>query len=265
MAESFLRKIVKEKQLEVARAKKRTSLEDLMKVMLVLPPVRNFRDILYRPQGKTLIAEVKLKMPSVRTFKPKLKLSEMVTAYEQGGAKAISVVTDNKFFGGKLGLIDEIKKISSLPILRKDFIIDPYQIYESRAAKADAVLLIAAIIPEKLLPKLVSLTSSLGMVPVVEIHALPEVKRAVKSGADVILINNRDLATMKTNTQTVPRLIKLIPKDIAVIAASGYESVADITQITSDRLRAFLLGRVLLENKTPDKLLHEMAETLLKS
>jgi len=182
-----------------------------------------------------------------------------------GGAKAISVVTDNKFFGGKLGLIDEIKKMTALPILRKDFIIDPYQVYESRAAKADALLLIAAIIPEKLLPRLVSLTGSLGMVPVVEGHTQPELKRATKAGADVILINNRDLATMKVNTQTVSRLIKLVPKDIAVIAASGYETPDDLTQITSDRLRAFLLGRVLLESKTPDRLLHEMSERLLKS
>jgi len=265
MADSFLRKIVKEKQQEVERAKKRSSLEELMKVMLVLPPVRNFRDILYRPQGKVLIAEVKMKMPSVRTFKPKLKLSEMAPAYELGGAKAISVVTDTKFFGGKLGLIDEVKKMTALPILRKDFIIDPYQIYESRAAKADAVLLIAAIIPEKLLPRLVSLTSSLGMVPVVEIHTQPELKRATKAGADVIMINNRDLTTMKVNTQTVSRLIKLVPKDIAVIAASGYETPQDLMQVSSDRLRAFLLGRVLLESKTPDRLLHEMTELLLKS
>jgi indole-3-glycerol phosphate synthase len=174
MANSFLRKILKEKQQEIERAKKRSSLEDLMKVMLVLPPVRNFRDSLYRPQGKTLIAEVKLKMPSARTFKPKLKLADLVPAYEQGGAKAISVVTDSKFFGGKLGLIDEIKKMTVLPILRKDFIIDPYQVYESRAAKADALLLIAAIIPEKLLPRLVHLTSGLGMVPVVEVHTQPD-------------------------------------------------------------------------------------------
>jgi indole-3-glycerol phosphate synthase len=265
MADSFLRKIVKSKQQEAERAKKRTSLEDLMKVVLGLPPVRNFRDVLYRPQGKTLIAEVKLKMPSVRAFKPKLKLAELVLAYEQGGARAISVVTDNKFFGGKLALIGEIKKMTALPILCKDFIVDPYQVYEARAAKADALLLIAAIIPEKALPKLVNLTTGLGMVPVVEIHTQPELKRALKAGADVILINNRDLTTMKLNFQTVSRLIKLVPKDIAVIAASGYKQAEELTEITSDRLRAFLLGRVLLESKTPDKLLHDMNEVLLKS
>jgi indole-3-glycerol phosphate synthase len=265
MAQSFLRKIVKEKQQEIERAGKRAPIEALMQVILNLPPVRNFRDILYRPQGKSLIAEVKLKMPSSKTFKPKLKLGALVPAYERGGAKGLSVVTDNKFFGGKLGLIDEMKKISSLPILRKDFIIDAYQIYESRAAKADAVLLIAAIIPDKGLSKLVHLTSSLGMAPVVEVHTAPDMKRALRAGADVILINNRDLATMKVNKQTVGRLIKMVPKDIAVIAASGYEKPEELLDITSDRLRGFLLGRVLLESKTPEVLLHEMYELLIKS
>ncbi len=265
MAESFLRKIVKEKKLEVEKAQKRVPFDALMQIILNLPPARNFRDILYRPQGKSLIAEVKMKMPSSKTFKPKLKLEVLVKAYEVGGARAISVVTDNKFFGGKLGLIDEVKKISSLPILRKDFIFDPYQVYESRAAKADAVLLIADVIPDKALSKLVHLTSGLGMTPVVEVHTAPDMKRALRAGADVILINNRDLNTMKINHQTVARLIKMVPRDIAVIAASGYETPDQLVEISSDRLRAFLLGKSLLESKTPDKMLHEMCELLIKS
>jgi indole-3-glycerol phosphate synthase len=264
MAESFLKKIVKEKQQEVEKAKRRESVEDLLKVILNLPPARNFREMLYRPQGKSLIAEVKMKMPSAKSFKPKLKLEAMVGAYERGGAKALSVVTDAKFFGGKLGLIDAVKKISALPILRKDFIVDPYQIYESRAARADALLLIAAIIPDKMLSKFVHLTSGLGMAPVVEVHTAPDMKRALRAGADVILINNRDLATMKVNTQTVSRLMKMIPRDIAAIGASGYESPEDLTQVTSDRLRAYLLGRVLLESKTPDLVLRDMYEEILQ-
>jgi len=262
MAESFLKKVVKEKQLEVERAKKRMPLEELLQSMLTLPPVRNFRDSLFRPQRRSLIAEIKKKVPGSKTWKPRLSVEKLVPAYDQGGARAISVVTDEKFFGGKLSLIMDVKRLTALPILCKDFIIDPYQVYESRAARADALLLIAAIIPDKGLGKLVHLTASLGMVPVVEVHTAPDLKRATRAGADIILINNRDLATLKVNMQTVPRLAKLAPRDVQIIAASGYEESDELTAVTSERVRSFLIGRALLENKEPERFLRDMVGVL---
>ena len=262
MAESFLKKIVKEKQQEVERAKKRVPMEKLLQTMLTLPPVRNFRETLFRPQRRSLIAEVKKRIPGSKTWKPKGSVDKLVPAYEQGGARAISVVTDEKFFGGKLSLIENVKKLTTLPVLRKDFVIDPYQVYESRAGRADALLLIAAIIPDKGLGKLVSLTTSLGMVPVVEVHTAPDLKRATRAGADVILINNRDLATLKVNMQTVTRLAKLVPRDVQVIAASGYAEADDLEALESDRIRAVLVGRAVLEAKDPDLMLRQWQNTL---
>lgn len=262
MAESFLKKVVKEKQQEVERAKKRVPVEELLQNMLALPPVRNFRDSLFRPQRRSLMAEIKKKVPGSKTWKPKKTVDKLVHAYEAGGARAISVVTDEKFFGGKLSLIAEIKKMTTLPILRKDFVIDPYQVYEARAARADALLLIAAIIPDKGLGKLVSLTSSLGMVPVVEVHTAPDLKRATRAGADVVLINNRDLATLKVNMQTVTRLAKLVPRDVQVIAASGYTDAEDLEKLASERVRAVLVGRAVLEAKDPDFMLRQWQGTL---
>jgi indole-3-glycerol phosphate synthase len=257
MAGSFLKRVVKEKQMEVERAKKRMPLEALLQSMLALPPVRNFRESLFRPQRRSLMAEIKKRVPDSRTWKPRLSLDKLVPAYELGGARAISVVTDERFFGGKLSLIEDVKKLTSLPILRKDFIIDSYQIYEARAARADALLLIAAIIPDKGLGKLVSLTNSLGMVPVVEVHTQPDLKRATRAGADVVLINNRDLATLKLNMQTVTRLAKLVPRDVSVIAASGYQEVEDLQSLTSERIRAVLIGRAVLESKEPEMFLRQ--------
>lgn len=252
MADNFLKKVLKEKQAELERARKRVPMEALLQTMLTLPPVRNFRESLFRVQRRSIMAEVKKRVPDSKTWKPKLPLDKLVPAYELGGARAVSVITDERFFGGKLSLIEEVKKLTALPILRKDFIYDPYQIYESRAARADAVLLIAAIIPDKGLGKLINLCNGLGMVPVVEVHTQPELKRATRAGADVLLINNRDLNNLKINMQTVTRLSKLVPRDIAVIAASGYSEVGDLKSLTSDRIRAVLVGRALLEEKEPE-------------
>ncbi len=258
MAGSFLRKIAKEKRAELEKIKKRTPQEALLEAMLSLPPVRNFRDGLLVPDGRSIIAEIKRKIPGARSWKPRLSVEKLARAYNEGGARAISVLTDEKHFGGRLGDIEEIKTLTPLPILRKDFLFDPYQVYQSRAARADAVLLIAALNPDKALAKMVHLTLSLGMTPVVEAHTLQELKRSLRAGADVILINNRDLNTLKVNKQTVTRLAKKVPRDIIVIAASGYRQPEELAQVTSDRVRAFLIGRALLEERHPDVLLQHM-------
>lgn len=260
MAGSFLKRVVKEKQLEVARAKKRTSLEKLLYTMLTLPPVRNFREALYHAQRISVIGEVKKKVPGSLSWKPRIQLQKIIKAYEQGGAMAISLVTDEKHFGGKLAQIAEIKKLTSLPVLRKDFIIDTYQIYESRAAQADALLLIAEILNKKELPRMIEVTVGMGMTPVVEVHNALDMKRVLRAGADVILINNRDLNTLKINMQTVERLAKMAPRDIMIIAASGYTSAEEVADIGSDRVRAVLMGRALISHKQPEIFIREIRE-----
>jgi indole-3-glycerol phosphate synthase len=264
MAGSFLKKVVKERKLEVERAKKRVPFETLLQTMLTLPPVRNFREALFACPRLGVIAEIKRKAPGSASWKPRIQLERLVAAYERGGAFAVSAVTEPKHFGGDLSLINDIKKVSAIPVLRKDFIVDPYQIYESRAGRADAVLLIAESIPDKDLPRFVELTNSLGMTPVVEIHTAPDLKRAVRAGADIILINNRDLNTLKVNMQTVERLSKLVPRDNLVIAASGYQDPQKIMDITSERVRAVLVGRALIDHKTPEFFIRTVLEETAK-
>jgi len=264
MAKLFLKKVIKEKQIEIEKAKKRTPLEKLLQTVLTLPPVRNYREAIFNAQRIGVIAEIKKKVPGTPSWKPRVQLEKLIHAYEDGGALALSVVTDTKYFGGKLSMIEAVKKISGLPVLRKDFIIDTYQLYESRAARADAVLLIAEAIPDKQLSRFIELTGSLGMTPVVEVHSAPDLKRALRAGADVILINNRDLNTLKVNMQTVDRLAKMVPRDNLVIAASGYKTPEEVAKITSDRVRAALIGRALISHKEPAKLLKQIIEAAEK-
>ncbi len=257
MAGSFLKRVVKEKKGEVEKSKKRLPMEKLLEIMLQLPPVRNFREALYRAGRISVIAEVKKKVPGAPSWKPRLQLQKLVASYEAGGAVALSIVTNEKHFGTKLSQIAELKKMSSLPVLCKDFIIDPYQVYEARAHQADALLLLPEIL-HKDLQRFIELTSGMGMTPVVEVHGLPELKLALKAGADCIMINNRDLNTLKVNMQTVDRLAKAIPRDNLVIAASGYKTAEDVGKIQSDRVTSALIGRTLISAKDPEALLREM-------
>ncbi len=254
MAGSFLKRVVKEKTSDLEKSKKRLPMEKLLETMLQLPPVRNFREALYRADRISVIAEVKKKVPGASSWKPRVQLQKLIAAYEAGGAVAISIVTSEKHFGTKLSQIAEIKKMTALPVLCKDFIIDPYQVYEARANQADALLLMSEIL-NKELQRFIELTSGMGMTPVVEVHGLPELKQALKAGADCILINNRDLNTLKVNMQTVDRLAKSIPRDNLVIAASGYKTVDDVGKIQSDRITSVLIGRSLISSKDPEAML----------
>lgn len=257
MAGSFLKRVSKEKKAEIEKAKKRLPMDKLLDTMLKIPPVRNFREALYRTDPISVIAEIKKKVPGSPSWKPRIQLPKLIHAYEEGGAVALSIVTDEKHFGMKLTQIAELKKLSSLPVLRKDFIVDPYQVYESRAHQADALLLLPELL-NKELPTFIELTSGMGMTPVVEVHGLPELKQALRAGADCIMINNRDLNTLKINMQTVDRLAKAIPRDNLIIAASGYKTADDVAKIHSDRVTSVLVGRSLISNKDPEGMVREI-------
>lgn len=258
MAKSFLKRVLKQKHTEVAQAKKKVPFDKLLQIVLTLPPVRNYREAIFNTPRIGVIAEIKKKIPGTPSWQPRIQLEKLVKAYEAGGALGLSVVTDAKHFGGKLSLIEEVKKVTRLPVMRKDFIVDPYQIYESRAAQADAVLILAEAIPDRQLPRYVQLTTGLGMTPVIEVHAATDIKRALRAGADVILINNRDLNSLKVNMQTVERLAKMVPRDNMLIAASGYQGPEDVAGIVSDRVRCALIGRSLISHKKPEMFLREI-------
>ena len=244
---SILRKIIKAKKAEVKQKKEKMPIERLLNDITKAPANRNFRDI-FEYNDFSVIAEIKKKSPSKGTIKASISVRKIAENYEASGAKAISVVTDKKFFDGKLEYIEEVKKYSSLPVLRKDFIIDEYQIYESRWARADAVLLIAAALEKKVVNQFVKKVRFLNMTPVVEVHSSDDLKKALGSGVDIIGINTRDLKTFKINFGIVKSLLKSIPKDKYVIIESGVDEVEDLEKVVLDsRVKGVLIGTMFMK------------------
>jgi indole-3-glycerol phosphate synthase len=255
---SILRKIVSNKKKEVEAAKKAMPMDKILAALVSAPPTRNFKAALRRKDGLALIAEVKRASPSkgliAKTWNP-VKLAE---SYAQAGASAVSVVTDEKFFKGDLASIVEIKKTCPLPILRKDFIIDPYQMYESRLAKADAVLIIAALFPEtRQLKKMIQLAQNLSMCPVVEVHSAAEFKRVLRCEIEVIGINNRDLGTFKVSLDTTFKILKRAPEEKLYISESGFETKEDALKAYAAGCKAILVGEALVRAKKPGELAAE--------
>lgn len=244
---SILRKIIKAKKAEVKLKKEKMPIEKLLNDITKAPANRNFRDV-FEYNDFSIIAEIKKKSPSKGTIKANINIKKIAESYEAAGARAISVVTDKKFFDGKLEYIEEVKKYSSLPVLRKDFIIDEYQIYESRWARADAVLIIAAALEKKVVTQFVKKVRFLNMTPVVEVHNADDLKKALGSGADIIGINTRDLKTFKINFGVIKALIKSIPKDKYVIIESGIQQVDDLEKVITDsRIKGVLIGTMFMK------------------
>jgi indole-3-glycerol phosphate synthase len=256
---SILRKIVANTKKELEKRKKELPLDAILTALVSAPPTRPFRAALQKAPGLALIAEIKKTSPSKGILLAKVDAKKMAEAYESAGAHAVSIVTDEKFFQGSGAWIAEAKKSSNLPVLRKDFIIDPYQIYESRYLRADAVLLIAALYPlAKELKKMVRKVNDLSMTPVVEVHTLGELERAIKAEADVIGINNRDLATFKVDIKTTAKLSKKIPKGKILISESGITSAEDAAYVHENGARAILVGESLIKAKHMAALVKEL-------
>lgn len=249
---NILKKIVKYKKKEIKIKKEKLPLNEMLKLILKAPANRNFKEV-FEYNDFAIIGEIKKKSPSTGTIKAHINLKKIVKSYESAGIKAISIVTDKKYFDGNEAYIEEAKKFTGLPILRKDFIIDEYQIYESRLLKADAILIIASIVDGKELCNLVKKAKFLNMTPVVEIHSKEDIKKAIRSGTDIIGINARDLKTFKTDFGIVKRLVKLIPKEKIIICESGIKQPEDIKEILIEqRIKGVLIGTMFMkagENK----------------
>lgn len=201
-----------------------------------------------------LIAEVKRASPSRGVLHPDFNPVELAKTYAQGGAAAISVLTDEKYFQGSIDHLAVIRKQVKLPLLRKDFIIEPYQVYQSRACGADALLLIAAILSQEQLKELLLLSHSLGLKCLVEVHNEGEVEQALLSGAEIIGINNRDLNTFTTDIKTTHRLLPLIPPGRIVVSESGIKSRSDVEKLRGWGVNAILVGEALVTANVLDKM-----------
>ena len=243
---SILDRIVDSKKAEVAAAMRDVPLAALKSRIAAPWTPRGFASRMARPGGVNIIAEIKRASPSKGDIAPDLNAADCARAYEAGGAAALSVLTDGPFFKGSLDDLAAARAATRLPVLRKEFIVDPYQVYEARAAGADAVLLIVRILPPQLLEALLALAQRLGMDALVEIHAAEELNVARTAGARLIGINNRNLATFDTCLDTASELARrFLPGEVPV-AASGIGDRRDIELNLRAGIRNFLIGESLV-------------------
>jgi indole-3-glycerol phosphate synthase len=245
---SILETIVAHKRIEVAARKAELPLAVLREQLAEAPRPRDFLAALLSPArpAPRVIAEIKRRSPSKGELRPGLDAVELTHIYEQNGASAISVLTDGHFFGGSLNDLRDVRAATALPLLRKDFVIDPYQIYEARAAGADAILLIAAILTTDQLSTYRQLAAELGMASLVEVHNRAELTSALASNAGLIGINNRDLHTFNVTLDTTRALRPLVPPGVVVVSESGIYTQADRESLQDLNVDALLVGESLL-------------------
>ena len=240
--------IVADKKRELARVSVEVPLSELQTPISHQAPPLDFIGAL-RGGGVSIIAEVKKASPSKGLLCPDFDPVALARAYVEGGAAAISVLTEVDYFQGSLQYLDDIRKapgIEKMPLFRKDFIFDPYQVYEARAYGADAVLLIAVILEDSQIDSLMALAHRLGMQCLIEVHDTAELERVLQTGAQIIGINNRDLRTFEVDINTTGRLRAMIPPDRIVISESGVSRRRDIEKLREWGINAALIGEALV-------------------
>jgi indole-3-glycerol phosphate synthase len=245
----FLSEIVSQKQKDLKKHKRPLSSFSLKLKTRKQHLNRQFRTSISTPGKLNLIAEIKKASPSkgiiVSDFDP-VKIAKI---YQDSGANALSILTEEKYFKGALSYIKDVRGKNSLPILRKDFIIDEYQIYESYIAGADAILLIAELLPQKKLKEFLSLAKKLGLDCLVELNTEDELKKVLDTPAEIIGINNRNLHNFEVDLNTSKLLIPLIPQDKVKVCESGIRTKEDISLLRDLGINAVLIGEALLEAK----------------
>jgi indole-3-glycerol phosphate synthase len=215
-----------------------------------LSPTRAFADALRQP-GVSVIAEFKRRSPSGGEVRPGASARDVASVYAHAGASALSVLTDAEYFGGCDADLVAARAASGLPVLRKDFVVDPYQLYEARAIGADAVLLIVRALDQAELRQLIELASALHLDALVETHSAAEVERAVEAGAKIVGVNNRDLDTLVTDVSLAPRLRPLVPRDCLFVAESGIAQPEQMAALCDVGVDAVLIGESLMRAEDP--------------
>ena len=253
----ILDEIVAHKRNEVAERKSAVPLESLEERIAAVAPARDFRGAL-REEGISLIAEVKRASPSKGDIMPNVKAVELAAVYDQAGARAISVLTDARFFKGCLDDLTAVHRNLNRPCLRKEFVIDPYQIHEARAAEADAILLIVRILSDAELKAYHALASELGMAVLVETHTEEEIKRAMDAGAHIIGINNRDLDTLEVDVQNTLRLKHRVPGGFTLVSESGIHTREQVRLLEQGGVDAILVGESLLTSRDIQATIREL-------
>ena len=253
---SFLEKILSAKRAEMDAARALKPQSELERLAAKREDFRGFAESLARP-GVRVIAEIKRASPSLGDIRPDLHPGDLALAYQNGGAAAISVLTEPAFFKGSAKDLKRARDFVELPILRKDFILSPYQVYETAAMGADAMLIIVRILDDETLQSLLALAHGIGLETLVEIHDEADAQRIVPLAPPLVGINNRDLAHFHTDTDRAARIAALLPRGSSVVAASGIHEEADIQRALAAGLRRFLVGETLVRHNDPTALLRQ--------
>jgi len=247
---TILNKIITHKVSEVIQAKDTTPLAELKQKIFEAPETRSLKAALSVP-GLAIIAELKKASPSAGIIRDPFVIEEIATSYIEAGANALSVLTDAHFFQGSLSYLKTLRQISPIPLLRKDFIIDDYQVYEARANHADAILLIVAALEEEKLKHLLQLCYDLGMEALVEVHNDQEMETALRCEAPIIGVNNRDLKTFHIDLSTTEQLAKQVPQNGYLVAESGLKTGADGYRMLQAGAEAVLIGSHFMQQSNP--------------
>ena len=257
----ILRRILARKSEEIAQAQAGQSLHDLRATLESAAPPRGFTDALKRrlaDGGAAVIAEIKKASPSKGVLRPDFDPAAIATSYAAGGAACLSVLTDRDFFQGRPEYLRQARASCDLPVLRKDFMIDPYQVYEARAWSADCILLIVAALDDQRMAQLAGLATELGMDVLVEVHDALELERALRLDTPLIGINNRNLRTFETSLNTTLSLLERIPDDRLVVTESGILSPDDVALMREHGVHSFLVGEAFMRAPDPGTRLREL-------
>ena len=253
-----LKEIVARKKEKIILAKQLLSEEELRNKVQGLPPTRPFIEAISKPRQISLIAEIKKASPSRGIIRENFDLIQIAKDYHEAAVQAISVITEEDYFSGSLSYINEVKSIAAAPILRKDFILEAYQVYESRVFGADAILLIADLLSKEKITELMGIAGELGLDCLVEAHNEKEIKKVLDLEVGLIGINNRDLHTLEVDFKTTEKLFPLIPKGNLVVVESGIKSYQDVLFLKILGVSAILVGEAFMESLDVPKRINEL-------
>lgn len=254
---TILDKIVATRLARLSEDRSATSVETLRRVALERKPPVDFASAFTGP-GIHVIAEVKKASPSKGILRSDFDPAALGSAYQDGGAAAISVLTEQDHFMGSLSALRQVRETVSVPVLRKDFIVDSYQVLESRAAGADSFLLIAGLMDKTQLTRLIEQGREWGMEPLIEVHSPTELYTALASGAKIIGINNRDLGTFRVNLNVTLQLIKYVPRDRIVVSESGIKTRDEVLRLRDAGVAGFLIGESIVTSADPAARIREL-------
>ncbi len=257
----ILKKILQRKVEEIAEATAKESLADLTNRAKTALPVRGFIQSIENKIAASqaaVIAEIKKASPSKGVMRENFIPAEIAKSYEKGGAACLSILTDRDFFQGATQYLMQAREATSLPVIRKDFIIDPYQVYEARAMHADCILLIVSALEDARLNELLALANELQMDVLMEVHDREEMQRAIVSGAKLIGVNNRNLRTFEVSLQTTLNMLDMLPEDRILVTESGIHAPQDVQLMREHNVNSFLVGEAFMRADEPGEKLAEL-------